>query len=104
MNVNTPPRSLRRQVELQSLTAHHQMLFTWDTTNLCIVFRQWHVYSTLGLIGSLLGVVLLTAGYELVREASRRYEASSAEYMNKLPSMFYLLRSYSYAVFREWRG
>ncbi|MCJ1262642.1 hypothetical protein MMC22_002512 [Lobaria immixta] len=62
------------------------MLFTWDTTNLCIVFRQWHVYSTLGLIGSLLGVVLLTAGYELVREASRRYEASSAEYMNKLPN------------------
>lgn len=61
------------------------MLFTWDTTNLCIIFRQWHVTSTLSLVFSLLGVVVLTAGYELVRELSRRYEASSAEYMNKLP-------------------
>lgn len=35
---------------------------------------------------SLIGVIILTAGYELVRDASRRFEASSAEYMNKLPS------------------
>ena len=61
------------------------MLFTWDTTNLCIIFRQWHVYSAFSLIVSLLGVAILTAGYEFVREASRRYEASSAEYVNKLP-------------------
>ena len=63
-----------------------QMLFTWDTTDLCIIFPGWHVYSTFTLIISLLGVVLLTAGYELVRDASRRYESSSAEYMNSLPS------------------
>jgi copper transporter 1 len=62
------------------------MLFTWDTTDLCIIFRQWHISSTFSLIASLLGVVILTAGYELVREISRRYEASSAEYMNNLPS------------------
>lgn len=62
------------------------MLFTWDTTNLCIVFSQWRVSSTLTLILSLLGVILLTAGYEFVREMSRRYETSSAEYVNKLPS------------------
>jgi solute carrier family 31 (copper transporter), member 1 len=61
------------------------MLFTWDTNNLCIIFRQWHITSTVSLVFSLLGVVALTAGYELVRELSRRYEASSAEYMNKLP-------------------
>jgi copper transporter 1 len=61
------------------------MLFTWDTTDLCIIFRQWHISSTFSLIASLLGVVILTAGYELVREISRRYEASSAEYMNNLP-------------------
>ena len=62
------------------------MLFTWDPANLCIVFRWWHVTSTWTLILSLIGVVLLTAGYEGVREMSRRYEASSAEYLNSLPS------------------
>lgn len=62
------------------------MLFTWDTTDLCIIFRQWHVYSTFSLFMSLIGVIILTAGYEFVRDMSRRFEASSAEYMNKLPS------------------
>ena len=62
------------------------MLFTWDTNNLCVIFSGWHIHSTATLIVSLLGIVLLTAGYELVRDASRRYEASSAEYMNSLPS------------------
>jgi hypothetical protein len=51
------------------------MLFTWDTTDLCIVFHDWHVTGTGSLIVSLLAIVLLTAGYEAVREASRRYEA-----------------------------
>jgi ABC-type branched-subunit amino acid transport system permease subunit len=51
------------------------MLFTWNTENLCIVFEGWHVNGTGSLIGSLIGVILLTAGYELVREISRRYEA-----------------------------
>lgn len=62
------------------------MLFTWDTTNLCIVFRWWHITSTTSLLLSLAGVALLTAGYELVRDASRKYEVSSLEYLNKLPS------------------
>ncbi|KAK4698147.1 solute carrier family 31 (copper transporter), member 1, partial [Lecanoromycetidae sp. Uapishka_2] len=61
------------------------MLFTWDTTNLCIIFRWWHVRSTFTLIVSLICVAILTAGYELVRELSRRYELSSQEYMNSLP-------------------
>lgn len=50
------------------------MIFTWDTTNLCIIFRQWRITGTMSLILSLLGVVALTAGYEFVREMSRRYE------------------------------
>ncbi|KAK3072607.1 copper transpport protein [Teratosphaeriaceae sp. CCFEE 6253] len=50
------------------------MLFTWDTTNLCIVFRAWRVTGPVTLVLALLGVVALTAGYEAVREASRRYE------------------------------
>lgn len=58
------------------------MLFTWDTTDLCIVFRSWHVGSTWSLLVSLVGVVVLCAGYELVREISRRYEASVAARQN----------------------
>jgi hypothetical protein len=54
------------------------MLFTWDTTDLCIVFRGWRITGTGSLIVSLLAIILLTAGYEAVREASRRYEAYAA--------------------------
>ncbi|KAI1072488.1 hypothetical protein LB507_002909 [Fusarium sp. FIESC RH6] len=50
------------------------MLFTWDTTNLCIVFRQWHVRSTTSLLFSLVAVILLAMGYEALRSLSRRYE------------------------------
>ncbi|KAL7274707.1 copper transpport protein [Rhizina undulata] len=51
------------------------MLFTWNTQDLCLVFRWWHVSNLLTLIISLLAVVALGAGYEFVRELSRRYEA-----------------------------
>lgn len=51
------------------------MLFTWDTTDLCIVFRGWHISGTGSLVFALFAIVLLTAGYEAVREISRRYEA-----------------------------
>jgi copper transporter 1 len=50
------------------------MLFTWDTTNLCIVFPSWRVTGFWSLIVSLLAIVVLTAGYEAVREGSRRFE------------------------------
>ena len=81
------------------------MLFTWDTNNLCIIFRWWHISSTLTLLISLAAVALLTAGYELVRESSRRYELSSAEHLNSLPSKS--LRSFRpnlwrHVWFLEW--
>ncbi|KAF1996239.1 Ctr copper transporter [Amniculicola lignicola CBS 123094] len=53
------------------------MLFTWSTKDLCIVFRGWHINGMGSLIVSLLAIVLMTAGYEAVREVSRRYDASS---------------------------
>ncbi|KAL9604814.1 MAG: hypothetical protein Q9219_000262 [cf. Caloplaca sp. 3 TL-2023] len=62
------------------------MLFTWSTKDLCIIFPQWRVHSTFSLLMSLIGVIILTAGYEFVRDMSRRFETSSAEYMNKLPT------------------
>ncbi|CRK34633.1 hypothetical protein BN1708_006466, partial [Verticillium longisporum] len=62
-----------------------QMLFTWDTSNLCIVFRQWHIDSTFSLVLSLLLVVALTAGYEALRAASRRYETAVNKRVTNLP-------------------
>ncbi|KAI0404294.1 Ctr copper transporter family-domain-containing protein [Xylaria palmicola] len=50
------------------------MLFTWDTTNLCIVFRQWHITGRASLVFSLLAIVAICAGYEALREGTRRYE------------------------------
>jgi hypothetical protein len=66
-----------------------QMLFTWDTQNLCIVFKSWRVTSTMSLFWSLLGVMLLTAGYELIREISRRYEAKVQREIDDMPSKSY---------------
>lgn len=51
------------------------MLFTWNTDNLCIVFRQWRIDSTFTLVVSLLAIVALAAGYEALREGIRQYEA-----------------------------
>lgn len=62
------------------------MLFTWDTTNLCIVFRSWRVTGTWSLIMSIIAVMALTAGYEAVREASRRYEQRHARMMDAVSS------------------
>ena len=62
------------------------MLFTWDTTDLCIVFRSWRITGLWSLIWSLAAVAALTAGYEAVREASRRYEAKQAAIIENLPS------------------
>jgi copper transporter 1 len=67
------------------------MLFTWDTQNLCIVFKSWRVTSTMSLFWSLLGVMALTAGYELIREISRRYEAKVQREIDDMPSKSYRL-------------
>ncbi|KAL7628659.1 copper transpport protein [Parahypoxylon ruwenzoriense] len=52
------------------------MLFTWDTTDLCIVFKHWHIRGTPSLVFSLLAVIAICAGYEGLREVIRRYEIS----------------------------
>jgi Ctr copper transporter family len=72
------------------------MLFTWNTENLCVIFRQWQVTGPLSLAFTLIGVAALTAGYELVREMSRRYEtrvekALQSNIASKPPSFYYSL-------------
>lgn len=64
------------------------MLFNWDTTNFCIVFRQWHVRSSFSLIVSFIAVILIAMGYEALRSVSRRYEQSLARRVSSLPSEY----------------
>lgn len=74
------------------LTVHgrfFQMLFTWDTTNLCIIFSSWHIRSTAGLLFSLLAVVLIGMGYEALRAGTRRYEVVMRRRMDTIPSEFH---------------
>ncbi|KAH8602648.1 ctr copper transporter [Bisporella sp. PMI_857] len=61
------------------------MLFTWNTQNLCIVFRWWHIQTTAGLIFSLIGVVALAAFYEAIRAGSRKYEKWAAKRTEEVP-------------------
>ncbi len=65
------------------------MLFTWDTTNLCIVFRQWHITSNLSLVLSLAAIVAVCAGYEALREGIRRYEAMQSKRIDAAPRKFF---------------
>lgn len=78
------------------------MLFTWSTDNLCIVFKWWHIRSTITLLLSLLAIIVLTAGYELVRGLSRRYEASVSDKLANMPRKFALrLRNHPYAYIHK---
>ena len=62
-----------------------QMLFTWSTKNLCIVFSSWRITSTFTLLLSLLAIVALGAGYEGVRNITRIYEERSAARLENMP-------------------
>ncbi|CAD0112357.1 unnamed protein product [Aureobasidium uvarum] len=91
MNVSLyqPPQSTRE--EKTSKLTHdtpEQMLFTWNTENLCIVFKSWRVTSTFSLLWSLLAIIVLTAGYELIREVSRKYESKVQREIDDSPSKF----------------
>jgi copper transporter 1 len=74
------------------------MLFTWSTHNLCIVFRQWHITGPVSLLLSLAAIVLLTAGYEGVREISRQYEQSHSAKMAAFSSSASSTFQFSFAT------
>lgn len=65
------------------------MLFTWNTENLCIVFESWRVTDFWSLIISLFAIIVLTAGYEAVRDASRRYEQKQAVMLETMPRKYF---------------
>lgn len=61
------------------------MLFTWSTRNLCIVFRWWHIGSTVSLVLSLLAIVVIGMGYEALREGIRRFEVMTSKRAESVP-------------------
>jgi len=54
------------------------MLFTWSTHNLCILTSTWRITSPLSLFLSLLAIVIMTSGYEAVKEFARRWETTTS--------------------------
>ncbi|KAL2110556.1 hypothetical protein VUR80DRAFT_1034 [Thermomyces stellatus] len=61
------------------------MLLNWDVKNVCIVSSQWHIRSTFDLIASLVAVILIAAGYEALRAASRKYELAVTRRVGSAP-------------------
>lgn len=57
------------------------MIFTWDTTDLCVVFKWWHIRTTVGLWISLIAIVALGAGYEYLRCYTRAYLAKTGTFV-----------------------
>ncbi|KAF9355519.1 hypothetical protein BGX26_006453 [Mortierella sp. AD094] len=55
-------------------TCSMNMLFNWDTENLCVVFESWKINSPAALVFSCLIIIGLAASYELLRAQSRKYE------------------------------
>ncbi|KAK9252559.1 Ctr copper transporter family-domain-containing protein [Lipomyces tetrasporus] len=43
------------------------MVFTWDPTDVCVVFKWWRIRGPGTLIASLVGIILLGIGYEYLR-------------------------------------
>ncbi|KAG0237730.1 hypothetical protein BGW42_000136 [Actinomortierella wolfii] len=50
------------------------MLFNWDTKNVCVVFESWKINTPLGLILSMIVIIALGVAYELLRAKSRQYD------------------------------
>lgn len=49
------------------------MLFTWKTQNLCVVFQWWHVRTQFDFVLTFLAVVLLGVGYEYVKNLASKF-------------------------------
>ncbi|KFY05939.1 hypothetical protein V492_08227 [Pseudogymnoascus sp. VKM F-4246] len=61
------------------------MLFTWSTRDLCIIFRSWHITGPITLTLSLLAIVALVAAFEALRATTARYDALVLKRREELP-------------------
>ncbi|KFY53627.1 hypothetical protein V496_07430 [Pseudogymnoascus sp. VKM F-4515 (FW-2607)] len=61
------------------------MLFTWSTRDLCIIFRSWHITGPITLTLSLFAIVALVAAFEALRATTARYDALVLKRREELP-------------------
>ncbi|KFY31127.1 hypothetical protein V493_01374 [Pseudogymnoascus sp. VKM F-4281 (FW-2241)] len=61
------------------------MLFTWSTQDLCIIFRSWHITGPLTLTLSLFAIVGIVAAFEALRATTARYDALLLKRRDELP-------------------
>lgn len=64
------------------------MIFTWDSTDLCVVFDWWHVRNTFDLVLTLIAIACLSAGYEYLRYRIRIIDAEIANNADVVPTAF----------------
>ncbi|KAG0346830.1 hypothetical protein BG005_000511 [Podila minutissima] len=55
-------------------TCSMNMLFNWQTENLCVVFESWRIDTPFGLVVSFLVIMAMAASYEALRAQSRCFE------------------------------
>lgn len=60
--------------DMHMVACSMNMLFHWDTSNLCIIWHWWRIHGPISLVFTLLSVIAITATFEALRAASRRYE------------------------------
>ncbi|ELR10519.1 hypothetical protein, variant [Pseudogymnoascus destructans 20631-21] len=77
------------------------MLFTWSTQDLCIIFRSWHITGPITLTISLLAIVALVAGFEALRATTARYDAALLKRRDELPRQQQSLRDVRAKVVRS---
>ncbi|KAK8114422.1 Ctr copper transporter family-domain-containing protein [Apiospora kogelbergensis] len=61
------------------------MLFTWDTTDLCILWKGWHIRGPVSLVFSLLAIVLFCASFEWFRITIREKDADGTRLAETVP-------------------
>ncbi|KAK9463652.1 Ctr copper transporter family-domain-containing protein [Lipomyces oligophaga] len=64
-----------------SNTCKMNMIFTWNSDDLCIVFDWWHIQTFAGFLISLVAVAGLSMGYEFLRTWISSKEAVAPEQM-----------------------
>ncbi|CCE88915.1 Piso0_001705 [Millerozyma farinosa CBS 7064] len=58
------------------------MIFTWDWKDTCVVFRWWHVRTQFDFLLSFIGIVAITALYELFKQVVFKWKRLPAQNMS----------------------
>lgn len=62
------------------------MLFTWDYTNTCVIFKWWHIRGFSSFLLSFLAIIIISMFYEFSRYSISMWEAKTATRLDELSS------------------